>query len=552
MDISLESLFEKGKKYLIGKSKNIKLAIENYDLYFNKLNECYESLQKISKENYISQLIKLSKTFLLIPYYYKSKIICEKILEFDKNNIEIIPSYIKCLQHFREYSKITEILNNIKSENDKIKELKTKNEERIKESKGEYNFKNIYLKFKNDKKYDLELAEFNNDKISIQEDKNKGLIIVANEEIPKGELIIASKAIVYVPKLNNNLEKIKCQNEEHHFLLLNKIREKMVYTREDNPEIYELYDQENTNLSLEERRKNYIKNLSNKDIDIPDKTLRGIFTNTFQTKLYLYDEFPLAFGLFYYPSFMSHSCVPNVEILGIGDFMFIFTDRKINKNEELTIYYVENDEEFIKRQEKLKKQYGFECQCELCQIEKNKYKEMPDIKNKISKYINELIETSGQMFDYSVFNRKKKEVLNFMKKNNNKINNYEKGLLYFNLYFLNYGDYLKNYEFVKKALECYENEKDLVFNIMKYYCLLKMYKISYVFFNERCDEIRKKMLKLIQEAFGNKYNDFAEILLNDILELYTSDDDNDIMMFNMQKHGDDGVFGNPNDNCKHY
>ena len=111
---------------------------------------------------------------------------------------------------------------------------------------------------------------------------------------------------------------------------------------------------------------------------------------------------------------------------------------------------------------------------------------------------------------------------------------------------------MKNYEFVKKALECYENEKDLVFNIMKYYCLLKMYKISYVFFNEKCDEIRKKMLKLIQEAFGNKHNDFAEILLNDILELYTSDDDNDNMMFNMQKHGDNSVFGNPNDNCKHY
>ena len=44
---------------------------------------------------------------------------------------------------------------------------------------------------------------------------------------------------------------------------------------------------------------------------------------------------------------------------------------------------------------------------------------------------------------------------------------------------------------------------------------------------------------------------FAEILLNDILELYTSDDDTDIMMFNMQKDGDDD-FENPNDNCKHY
>ena len=45
---------------------------------------------------------------------------------------------------------------------------------------------------------------------------------------------------------------------------------------------------------------------------------------------------------------------------------------------------------------------------------------------------------------------------------------------------------------------------------------------------------------------------FAEILLNDILELYTSDDDPDIMMFNKQKDGDDDDFENPNDNCKHY
>ena len=143
-EFSLESLFDKGKKYLVGKSKDIKLAIQNYENYFNKLNEFYESLQKISKEDYLSNLIKLSKIFWLIPYFFKSKIICEKVLELDKNNIEIISTYIKCLHHFREYSKITEILNNIKSDNAKIKELKAKNEERIKESKGEYNLKNIY------------------------------------------------------------------------------------------------------------------------------------------------------------------------------------------------------------------------------------------------------------------------------------------------------------------------------------------------------------------------------------------------------------------------
>ena len=147
----------------------------------------------------------------------------------------------------------------IKSEDNIIKELKIKNEERIKESKGEYNLKKIYLDFKKNKNYNLDLAEYKSDKISIQKDKIKGLILVANEEIPKGELIMSSRAITYVPKLDKNFNKIDYDNEEHHFMLLKQIEEKMIYTQEDNPEIYELYDKENTNLSLEERKQNYIK-----------------------------------------------------------------------------------------------------------------------------------------------------------------------------------------------------------------------------------------------------------------------------------------------------
>jgi hypothetical protein len=38
---------------------------------------------------------------------------------------------------------------------------------RIKESKGEYNLKDIYLKFKEDKNYNLDLAEYKSEKISI-------------------------------------------------------------------------------------------------------------------------------------------------------------------------------------------------------------------------------------------------------------------------------------------------------------------------------------------------------------------------------------------------
>ena len=51
---------------------------------------------------------------------------------------------------------------------------------------------------------------------------------------------MSSRAITYVPKLDKNFNKIDYENEEHHFMLLKQIEEKMIYTQEDNPEIYEL------------------------------------------------------------------------------------------------------------------------------------------------------------------------------------------------------------------------------------------------------------------------------------------------------------------------
>jgi len=204
----IQSIFNKGKQYLLGEKKNIKLSIENYVQYFNELNNIYESLKNNSKEiielnninsTYISYLIKLAKTFLLIPYFYKAKLICEKIIELDKNNIDIIPTYIKCLHHFGEYSQITNVLNNIQTEKEIIKELKIKNEERIKESKGEYDLKKIYLLYKKDKNYNLELAEYKSYKFSLQQDKVKGLILVSNEEIQKGELLMASRQLHTLP-----------------------------------------------------------------------------------------------------------------------------------------------------------------------------------------------------------------------------------------------------------------------------------------------------------------------------------------------------------------
>ena len=537
----VQTFFNEGKKYLIGKNKNIKLSVQNYDNYLFKLDNLYEDLKTKSKEKdfvsklnttYISYISKLIKIYLLIPYFYKAKNLCEKILLIDKDNIDILPSYIKCLHYFKEYELITNLLDNKKlSDNDKIKELKIKNEDRIKESHGEYNFVKIFGDFKKNWDYNLDLAEYISDKIIIQQDKTKGLVLIAKEDINKGTLIIASKAIECISKEDKKQKKFYYQKDGYQIKLLNKIKERMIYCKEDISEIYELYDKTNINLSLEERKQNYINNSSKKDIIITEN-MAGIFSNSIATKLYLYDEFDTALGIFYYPSFMSHSCNPNTKILGIGNFVFIFTERLIKKNEEITTSYTESTEEYKKRQEKLKKYYGFECQCELCLVEKNKFIEKPEIKNKISSYINELITLiNNPKNENKLYLEKANEITKFIEENNDNINNYEKGVLYYDLFCLwPYEDEsIKNYNLLKKGLEYCESEKSNIhFNGLIYCFLLKMYKINFVFNEKLCIEIRKKMTLLFNEVLGYKRKEFIDILLNDLLNYYTSDKDEEI------------------------
>ena len=540
----LQKFFNDGKKYLIGKNKDIKLSVENYENYLLKIDYLYEDLKSKSNDNdyisklnslYITYIVKLIKIFLLIPYYYKAKCLCEKIFSLEKDNINILSSYIKCLHYFKEYELITKILNNnIFYDNDKIKELKLKNEDRIKESHGDYDFIKIFKDFKKNENYNLDLAEYTNDKIAIEQDKIKGLTLIAKEDIDKGTLIIANKAIEYIPKKDKKTIKFYNQEDGYQLELLNKIKERMINCKEDISEIYELYDKSNMHLSLEERKQNYIKNIS-KNNTITTKNMADIFSNSIATKLYLYDEFDTVLGLFYYPSFMSHSCVPNTKMLGIGNFVFIFTERKIKKNEEITTSYIETTEEYSKRQEKLKKFYGFECQCELCLIEKNKFIEEYKVKKSISNYINELFDLLyNQLDDKKLYLEKANEITKFMEENKDKINNYEKGILYYYLFCLwpYEGEYIKNYYLLEKGLECCENEKGIIHNNGLLYCfLLKMYKVNFVFNEKLCIEIRKKMLFLYKELLGDKLKDFIEVLLDDLLNYYTSDDDGEIRGF---------------------
>jgi tetratricopeptide (TPR) repeat protein len=77
-------------------------------------------------------------------------------------------------------------------------------------------------------------------------------------------------------------------------------------------------------------------------------------------------------ALFYAPSFLNHSCIPNSTYFTIGNMMFIKTNRHVEEGEELMIHYLSAEKLNEKdRNETLQRIWEFTCQCELCEWERN-------------------------------------------------------------------------------------------------------------------------------------------------------------------------------------
>ena len=136
--------------------------------------------------------------------------------------------------------------------------------------------------------------------------------------------------------------------------------------------------------------------------------------------------------------------------------------------------------------------------------------------------------------DKKLYLEKDNEITKFMEENKDNLNNYEKGVLYYYLFCLwPYEDeYKKNYYLLEKGLECCENEKGIIHSNSLIYCfLIKMHKVNFVFNDKLCIEIRKKMQLLYKELLGDRLKDFIEVLLDDLLNYYTSDDDGEIRGF---------------------
>lgn len=82
------------------------------------------------------------------------------------------------------------------------------------------------------------------------------------------------------------------------------------------------------------------------------------------------DDLTASRGVWILASYINHSCYPMVRRSFIGDMMIFRAQQDIPVDTELKFGYISGLEELHERQSKLK-YYGFDCDCQICDAEKN-------------------------------------------------------------------------------------------------------------------------------------------------------------------------------------
>ncbi|KAF7194645.1 Histone-lysine N-methyltransferase SMYD3 [Pseudocercospora fuligena] len=116
-------------------------------------------------------------------------------------------------------------------------------------------------------------------------------------------------------------------------------------------------------------------------------------------------------GLWYTGAMFNHSCLPNCTWSWIGDMFIVRANRAITAGEELTLAYIPSSNDYKKRRNTLKSQYGFECSCQLCEADANITPEDKTARTKISELLNKkfpnVVKLNGKVSSTALTNLEK-------------------------------------------------------------------------------------------------------------------------------------------------
>ena len=484
--------------------------------YYEKAIKINEK-SKINNYNLLILLYKISLSYLNYGYYSKALFYCDYAFKIINNEINSINQIIdlkikifwikiKGLIYLRKYKEGFEFYEEYKNDNNIIKSIeKEDNNNLIKEiilkkdnQNGIYNFKKMLLD--EEKNFYLNYGDYVNPKIEISYDNEKGIKLICkkNNYIKKGELIIVEKALVCC-KNEENLEKkrllglnlseknsYKKEEPYQNLEMTNELMEKIKKYKEDYKIFFILYDGENKNLNIEERKKIYL-NGGEKRIGF-EKFKNIIDSNKYSALRTILYENKKGFGLWGYTSIFNHSCNPNINYFSIGDFMICFAIRDITEGEEMYTLYINNSSYFSLRQEKCLDNWGFNCSCEICTYDKN------NINNDEKKYYEKILKNFYEIGNNALFHKEMNDKYiifeNFLNENKNKLSSFDLTNGYLQLIY-HYG-VLDNFN---KCKEISENISTITQKENYYSLELQNLNTIFLFFGYKDKDIYKYLIR---------------------------------------------------------
>ena len=505
--------------YMTKKLGDVNQYLEIGDKYFES-KEYYDALDyyKCSSELSYSNINlkfkiyeKLIKTYLKINAYNLALKYCNDfLLLYDKNNINIIQYKLKTLISLEKFEEAKNFLE--ENKNILTNELYKINEESLKDNLD--NKKGIFDLYKikgND------VSEYISKKIKMGFDKNnKGNKLIAKEDIFKGELLIVSKAFYFLTNeeyylsLKDYYEQIKYKRYKEYFFdkmeefrvepeyyIFENLKEQKQISEIDFEKLLDLDDFENWNVIYTERSKIYPNRQTPNLPNIANVNSIKIYSSIFSCESQGY-----GYGLYYYPSFINHSCDPNTLEFGINDIYFLYAQKDIKKGEEITRRYFHYGLNITNRYVNLKG-YGFECKCEVCLHQINFIREKN--KMKFESFIEEFNNLYNEKLPDKAIYRNIKYVDHFMNENGLEFDVHDLINFYFRAGYIlfNRKIYLDDCErYLNKALILIQG-KNFNYECIILRCLFILYYENKN--NVKLKNIDDKINKNLNEFFGNTF-----------------------------------------------
>ena len=268
--------------------------------------------------------------------------------------------------------------------------------------------------------------------------------------------------------------------------LYNNLAEKILKHPLDYEKFYFLYDGTNLNEGINQRKEYLKKQIDGKIKLTKEKIINVIENNLYQIGRNIICYKSIGKGICGYASLINNDCSPNTAYFGIGDYFISYSIKEIKKGEEITCRYDNSSLTFEDRQEYLLKNWGFKCQCQLCESQK-KYNN-----SKFNNFIKIFAKPNSEINPKMVESFEK-----FLKENEKNLPNYDLANSYVQLE------------------EYYILNKDSI-NMKKYSEILKKYLKEEYYFLNICHYngiIINSLLSLDSSNYEDYLDDFGNYLI---------------------------------------